>query len=257
MFILFWGVYSILSYKGETSDAYEPLPSYLQRQGVEVIWRTNNWGEPPLKVARYERKSDLQGSCVGEECDHDGVLLTGLENRLKSDKSNKIFYVLHTTGSHGPSYYEKYPKAFEHFKPVCKTVDLKQCTQEELLNAYDNTILYTDDILGRVIEILKKQKERSSLLMYISDHGESLGEYGLYLHGTPYSIAPDFQKKIPFIFWASEKFKAQKDFEKLDFSSQKEYGQYNVFHSILGAFDMNSTTVYDKGKDIFSKGSSR
>ena len=245
-------VHSILSYRGDTSDSYEPLPSYLKRQGVEVIWRTNNWGEPNLKVSHYERKSNLKLTCKGEGCEHDGVLLTGLEESLKLDESNKIFYVLHTSGSHGPSYYEKYPKRFEHFKPVCKTVDLKQCTQEELVNAYDNTILYTDYLLGELIDVLKQEENRATLLIYISDHGESLGEYGLYLHGTPYSIAPDVQKKIPFIFWASKKFKEEKGIEKLDFHNAKEYGQYNIFHSIMGAFDMNST-IYDKSLDIFSK----
>jgi lipid A ethanolaminephosphotransferase len=244
-------VHSILSYRGETSDSYEPLPSYLQRQGVEVIWRTNNWGEPKLKVSQYKRKSDLKLTCQGEGCAYDGVLLTGLEESLKSDEAKKIFYVLHTSGSHGPSYYKKYPKSFEHFKPVCKTVDLKQCTQEELVNAYDNTILYTDNLLGKIIDILKKEENRAALLIYISDHGESLGEYGLYLHGTPYSIAPDVQKKIPFIFWASKKFKEEKGIEKLDFTT-KEYGQYNIFHSIMGAFDMNSS-IYDKNLDIFHR----
>ena len=245
-------VHSILSHTGSTSDAHEPLPSYLQRQGVAVTWRTNNWGEPALKVGTYERKSDLEPSCVGEECEHDGGLLTGLEERIKSFDANRSLYVLHTTGSHGPSYYEKYPKSFEHFNPICRTVDLKQCTQEELMNAYDNTILYTDHFLANIIEILKRQKNRNTLLIYISDHGESLGEYGLYLHGTPYSIAPDVQKQIPFLLWASPRFRENKKMEDLNFSLKKEYGQYNIFHSIMGAFEMNAT-VYDKELDIFSK----
>jgi len=244
-------VHSMLSYIGGSSDAYEPLPSYLQRQGVEVIWRTNNWGEPPLKIGSYERKSDLQTSCLGEECEHDGVLLTGLLEKIRTVKKKKVFLVLHTTGSHGPSYYEKYPKKFEHFKPVCKTVDLKECTQEELINAYDNTILYTDYLLAQTIEVLKQEKENETLLLYISDHGESLGEYGLYLHGTPYSIAPDVQKSIPFLFWASKKFKEKKKMDNLTFDKDA-YGQYNIFHTIMGAFDMNSS-IYNKKLDIFSK----
>ena len=245
-------VHSILSYTGSSSDNYEALPNYLQRQGVAVSWRTNNWGEPALKVQSYERKSDLKASCKGEECGLDGVLLTGLKESMNSADNNRSLYVLHTAGSHGPSYYEKYPKAFEHFTPVCKTVDLQKCTQQELVNAYDNTILYTDYFLAKIIAMLKEQKDKATLLVYISDHGESLGEYGLYLHGTPYSIAPNVQKKIPFLFWASDKFKERKGIEQLNFSAKEAYGQYNIFHSILGAFDMNSS-IYDKEMDIFSK----
>ena len=244
-------VHSMLSYTGSSSDSYEPLPNYLQRQGVEVWWRSKNWGEPTLKVAQYERASDLKEDCVGDGCSHDGVLLSNLMQKIKASTKDKIFIVLHTTGSHGPSYFEKYPKRFEVFKPVCKTVNIKACSQKELNNAYDNTIVYTDYLLARIIDGLKAFKGLNSLMLYISDHGESLGEYGLYLHGTPYAIAPDVQKEVPFIFWASKEFKKEKNIEALSFD-KKSYGQYNIFHSILGAFEMNST-IYDKKLDIFSK----
>ena len=244
-------VHSMLSYKGSSSDSYEPLPNYLQRQGVEVWWRTKNWGEPTLKVAHYQRASDLKEDCMGEGCGYDGVLLSNLMQNIKASKTNKILMVLHTTGSHGPSYFEKYPKSFEQFRPVCKTVNIKACSQEELNNAYDNTILYTDAFLASIIEKLKKEKGLSSLMLYISDHGESLGEYGLYLHGTPYAIAPDVQKEVPFLFWASPAFKKSKDLEELSFK-RDEYGDANIFHSIMGAFGMKSS-IYNKELDIFSK----
>ncbi len=244
-------VHSMLSYKGSSSDAYEPLPSYLQRQGVEVIWRSNNWGEPPLKVASYERKSDLEALCHGDECAYDGGLLTGLKERLEHLKGRTLV-VLHTTGSHGPSYFQKYPERFEQFTPVCKTVELKKCTQEELENAYDNTIVYTDHFLANIIALLQEQPQRETLLVYISDHGESLGEYGLYLHGTPYSIAPDVQKEVPFILWASPKFRANRELDRLDFNAKESYGHHNIFHSIMGAFEMNSS-IYNKKRDIFSR----
>jgi lipid A ethanolaminephosphotransferase len=245
-------VHSILSYKGDTADSYEPLPNYLYRHGVEVFWRSNNWGEPKLKVTKYIKASQLKSSCEGEECKHDGVLLTGLKEEIENLPHKRTLYILHTNGSHGPSYYKKYPKEFEHFKPVCKTVDLKQCSNNELINAYDNTILYTDTLLYKLIEMLKKDKERASVLLYISDHGESLGEYGLYLHGTPYTIAPDVQKKIPFLIWTSQKFKEKKEIKTPIKTSEKEYGQYNIFHTILGAFNMHSP-IYNKNLDIFGK----
>jgi len=175
------------------SEQYEVLPSYLQRHGIDVIWRTNNWGEPKVQVQDYQRGKNLKADCKGQGCGYDEVLLTGLTERILSSKQQKIFIVLHQTGSHGPSYYTKYPKQFEVFKPVCKSVELDQCTQQELLNAYDNTILYTDYFLAQTIGVLK-DLEMATMLMYISDHGESLGEYGLYLHGTPYSVAPEVQK---------------------------------------------------------------
>jgi len=105
--------------------------------------------------------------------------------------------------------------------------------------------------LAQTIEVLKQERENETLLLYISDHGESLGEYGLYLHGTPYSIAPDVQKSIPFLFWASKKFKEKKKMDNLTFDKDA-YGQYNIFHTIMGAFDMNSS-IYNKKLDIFSK----
>lgn len=229
---------------------YETLPSYLQRHGIDVIWRTNNWGEPPMNVQDFHRGSDLRGTCEGSGCGYDEVLLSGLAKRIQSSKRQKIFVVLHQTGSHGPSYYTKYPKQFETFKPTCKSVELHKCTNQELINAYDNTILYTDYFLSETIHLLEKLKETSTMLMYVSDHGESLGEYGLYLHGTPFSIAPDVQKKVPFIIWMSDKFIAQKGLSNATFPRKNNHTHKNIFHSIMTAFDMHSE-VYNEQFDIF------
>lgn len=232
-------------------SSYEPLPSYLQRHGIDVVWRTNNWGEPPLKVQTFQRAGDLRAECQGDSCDYDGVLLSGLDQRIRSSTKEKIFVVLHQHGSHGPSYYTQYPKQFEVFKPVCKSVELHQCTNEELVNAYDNTILYTDVFLHRAIELLKAFPETATMLIYISDHGESLGEYGLYLHGIPYSIAPDFQKDVPFLVWMSDAFKQKKGVAMAQLAQQTSHSQANVFHSVMGAFDMRSE-IYNRQLDIFS-----
>ena len=232
-------------------SSYEPLPSYLQRHGVDVIWRTHNWGEPPLKVQTYQRAKDLRRECRGESCDYDELLLQGLGQRIRSSAKEKVFVVLHQGGSHGPSYYTEYPKQFEVFKPVCTSVELHQCTNEELVNAYDNTIVYTDYFLHRAIEMLKTIPETATLLIYVSDHGESLGEYGLYLHGTPYSIAPDVQKDIPFLVWMSDAFKKEKGIPMTQLAQQTSHSQANVFHSIMGAFDMRSE-IYNRQLDIFS-----
>lgn len=236
---------------GQLSRRYEPLPSYLQRHGIDVIWRTNNWGEPPLKVQTYERAEDLRRKCQGDTCGHDEVLLQGLEQRIRSSTQDRIFVVLHQKGSHGPAYYTRYPKQFERFKPVCGSVELSQCTNEELVNAYDNTILYTDYFLHRAIGLLKAFPETTTLLMYLSDHGESLGEYGLYLHGTPWSFAPDVQKDIPFLVWMSDAFKRKRGRPTVQLTRSTNYSQANVFHSVMGAFDMRSE-IYNRQFDIFS-----
>ena len=139
---------------------YEPLPSYLQRNGVDVVWRSRNWGEPPIKVRTYEKANDLSAHCAGARCTYDEILLSGLEQRIKASSSRRVFVVLHQSGSHGPAYYRKYPGEFEHFEPVCKSVELGQCSHEELVNAYDNTILYEDYFLSRVIGVLEKFRTR-------------------------------------------------------------------------------------------------
>jgi lipid A ethanolaminephosphotransferase len=234
------------------SKRYEPLPSYLQRNGVDVIWRTHNFGEPPLRVQTYEKASDLRAACAGAHCDYDEVLLSGLQQRIETSSSQRIFVVIHESGSHGPDYYKKYPHEFEAFTPVCKSVELSQCTHQELVNTYDNTILYQDYFLSEAIGVLKKLQHSSALMIYVSDHGESLGEYGLYLHGVPYSIAPDVQKNIPFIVWMSDEFIQQKAVQPGALESQGSHSQRDVFHSVIGAFSMHSD-AYVADYDIFSK----
>ncbi|OFZ68240.1 MAG: hypothetical protein A2V79_02840 [Betaproteobacteria bacterium RBG_16_56_24] len=229
---------------------YEPLPSYLQRNGVNVIWRSNNWGEPLIKTHLYQHAEDIRKTCQNENCNYDELLLHNLEQDLQNSTQDKTFVALHQHGSHGPSYFKNYPGKFTAFKPVCSSVDLQKCTNEELVNAYDNTVLYTDDFLYRVIELLKTFQQ-PAVMLYVSDHGESLGEYGLYLHGAPYSIAPDVQKKVPFIVWMSDEFKRQKGINNDDIGKGLNYSQDNVFHSVMGALGIRSD-VYNKQLDIFN-----
>lgn len=245
-------IHCILSSIGSSSDSFEPLPSYLNRHGVDVIWRTNNWGEPHIKVNSYTKATDLENNCKGEDCAYDGIMLTDLKERIQFSKSNKKFVVLHMTGSHGPSYYKKYPPSFEKFKPVCKSVELNKCTNQELINAYDNTILYTDYFLNQVIELLKEQQDSPALMIYISDHGESLGEYGQYLHGTPKAFAPDVQTTIPFVMWMSEQFKSSHKISNKKFTQKTKHSQENVFHTILGAFKTKSES-YKKELDVLNQ----
>lgn len=229
----------------------ELLPSYLQRHGIDVFWRSNNWGEPPMRVASYERAKDLAAGCVGSLCTQDDLLLHGLEQRIRSSPRSKVFVVLHLSGSHGPAYAEKVPSAFEVFQPVCRSVELDRCKPESLVNAYDNTILYTDHIVARAIRLLQGMNGVPSTLLYISDHGESLGENGLYLHGTPIALAPDVQKEVPFVVWMSESFKRRQQIDEGRVARGTAHSQANIFHSVMGAFDMRGG-VYAKRLDIYA-----
>ncbi|MGQ3094097.1 phosphoethanolamine--lipid A transferase EptA [Roseateles sp.] len=229
----------------------ELLPSYLQRHGIDVIWRSNNWGEPPLKVGTYERVKDLKDSCTGTLCSHDDLLLSGLAQRIRNSPARKVFVVLHQSGSHGPAYNTKVPSSFERFKPVCDSVELSRCTPQSLLNAYDNTILYTDHVVGRAIDLLKGVDGLAATLLYISDHGESLGENGLYLHGTPMALAPDVQKEVPFVVWMSEGFQRQHRIDAPTLARSPAHSQGHVFHSVMGAFDMQSS-IYQPQLNIYA-----
>jgi lipid A ethanolaminephosphotransferase len=235
------GVKSILDYTN-TDELYETLPNYLYRNKVEVIWKTSNWGEPPIHIKNYLNRDSLAQNCQGDGCNYDEILTNGLKEEILASNKNKILIVLHTSTSHGPSYSKKYPPQFEVFKPVCNGVELGNCTHTELINAYDNTIVYTDYILSKLIENLKQLKEYNSAMIFVSDHGESLGEKNLYMHGMPLSIAPKEQYEIPFIVWLSDSTKQLKPNESLS--------QYHVFHSVLNFLHIQSP-VYDEKMNIF------
>ncbi len=235
------GIKGILEHT-RTDELYEILPNYLYRNNVEVIWRTTNWGEPPVHIKNYQGKDVLMPNCKGEGCNYDEILLSGLKEQIAASKKNKILVVLHTSTSHGPTYSQKYPPLFENFKPVCNSVELGKCSQTELINAYDNTIVYTDYILSKVIEDLKQLTAYHSTMIFVSDHGESLGEKNLYMHGIPLSIAPKEQYEIPFIVWVSDNSKQLKP--------NKILSQNHVFHSVLNFLNLQSP-IYDEKMNIF------
>ena len=236
------GVKSIVEHEN-TDELYEILPNYLYRNNVDVIWRTTNWGEPPVHIKNYQNREALMPNCKGDDCDYDGILLSGLKEQILASKKNKILIVLHTSTSHGPTYSKKYPAQFEIFKPVCNSVELGNCSHTELVNAYDNTIVYTDYLLANVIEDLKQLQEYKSAMIFVSDHGESLGENNLYMHGLPRSIAPKQQYEIPFIVWTSDNSARQ-------MKPNKILTQNYVFHSVLNFLNIQSP-IYKEQMNIF------
>lgn len=236
------GVKCILEYKN-TGKLFEILPNYLfKNKDIDVIWRTTNWGEPTVRIKKFQDRKALKKLVNDDSYNYDEILIKGLKEQILASKKNKILVVLHTSTSHGPTYFKKYPPKFNKFLPVCTSVELANCTQNELINAYDNTILYTDYILATLIGDLKQLPEYNSTMLYLSDHGESLGEKNLYMHGLPVSIAPKEQLDIPFIVWVS------KGTEQL--KNNGILSQHHVFHSVLDFLDVESP-IYDQSMSIY------
>ena len=235
------GVKAILDHK-DTGKLYEILPNYLYRNGVDVVWRSNNWGQPPLHIARYANVDDLKKQYPEADSEHDGILFEGLRDLINESDSTKMLIVIHTSTSHGPTYNLKYPKEFEKFTPVCTTVEMSKADQKELINAYDNTILYTDYLVHSAIEALREVPDRRGCVLFVSDHGESLGEGNLYMHGVPMSVAPKVQTEIPFIVWTND--------STLTVDPSMPVSQYHVFHSVIDFLGIDSP-IYDPTKTIF------
>ena len=166
-------------------------------------------------------------------------MLSGLDKYVADRKGKDILIVLHQMGNHGPAYYKRYPKQFEKFTPTCKTNDFGKCSNEEIINAYDNAILYTDYFLANVIKFLQKYDvSHETAMLYVSDHGESLGEYGVYLHGAPYALAPESQTHVPAIAWFGNGFDFKLAQAKL--FENKALSHDDLFCAMLTAFEMET-----------------
>jgi lipid A ethanolaminephosphotransferase len=241
------------NYDEERILSHESLLHVLNRAGVQVLWRDNQSGCKGvcagLPVQQMTAALDPQ-ACARGAC-FDEALLTGLD-QVAGDAKGSLFLVLHQLGSHGPAYDRRYPDAFRRFTPACAYDDLRRCSQPEIVNAYDNTILYTDHILARLVAWLRTQDKRfDTAMLYVSDHGESLGEAGLYLHGVPYAIAPDVQLRVPMVMWFSQAYArgAGLDLGCLRGRAGEPASHDNLFHTALAAMDVQ-TSVYDPALDL-------
>lgn len=233
----------------------EGLLDVLKHAGVDVLWRDNNSGcKGTCDRVLYENMANLIDNtfCNTEEC-FDEILLNNLQNYI-DEREKDTLIVLHQKGSHGPSYDLRVPQQFKTFTPICENSQVNECTRESLVNAYDNTILYTDYFLKQVIKVLKQNSVKfNTAMIYVSDHGESLGENNMYLHGLPYMMAPDEQIHVPFILWFSDQLKSSLriNSECLEQKSTSKYSHDNLFHSILGLMNVN-TSIYDTELDLFA-----
>ena len=245
------------NYKNKTAKSQQGLLDIIKRSGYSVLWRDNNSNcKGTCDRVAYEDMQNLKVPelCNDSEC-FDNILLHELNTKLAAmEGANKVI-VLHQKGSHGPEYYRRYPSNMEVFKPVCKVNTLQDCSSEEINNAFDNTIHYTDYFLNSTIEWLKnKNSNYNTAMIYLSDHGESLGEKNLYLHGMPYIIAPKEQKHVPFFFWFSDGFEAEHKINRgcLNDFRHNEYSHDNFFHTTLGLLNI-ATSLYVAELDMVHK----
>jgi lipid A ethanolaminephosphotransferase len=235
----------------------EGLLDVLARAGYAVKWLDNQSGcKGVCKGAGVEyRKIDPESDatlCTAGEC-FDGVLVRELAAELSKVRQDTVI-VLHMMGNHGPAYFRRYPPEFRRFTPDCATAELRDCSREQVVNAYDNAILYTDHVLAGVVNALTAHEgELDSAMLYVSDHGESLGEGGLYLHGLPYSIAPGTQTHVPLLTWQSHGFAGEMglDVRCLGTHAGDPLSHDNLFHSVLGVLDVH-TRVYRPELDLFA-----
>jgi lipid A ethanolaminephosphotransferase len=242
-------------YSHDEAKRRETLLDVLNHAGIRTVWLDNNSGckgvcdhSPTWTAAGL----DMDGVCEDGEC-YDSVLLDQLQQAI-DDADQDTVIVLHQNGSHGPAYYRRYPEEFERFTPACQSDDFADCTREEIINSYDNTIYYTDYFLSQVIDLLdNRSAELDTALLYVSDHGESLGEYGLYLHGTPYFLAPEAQTHVPMMLWLSAPYQLDFGMNRSCLEERRvaDLSHDNLFHSVLGLMDIG-TADHDPALDIFS-----
>ena len=241
----------------------EGLVDVLQRAGLAVLWLDNQAGgckgvcDRVPKVDYRQLQATAPELCADDEC-FDEIMLRGLDERIAQlpaeRRARGVVVFVHQMGSHGPAYYKRTPAGFKKFMPECTTNALQQCPREQVVNAFDNTILYNDHFLASAIDWLKQRdKQWAPAMVYLSDHGESLGENNLYLHGLPYRFAPDAQKHVPWIFWLSPTFERQSGITLACLARQQgeKLSHDHYFHSTLGLLGVQ-TQVHDPARDVFT-----
>ena len=244
-------------YDASKAKHQDNLLDIAQRAGYRVLWRENDGGCKGVcdRVPNEKAKEFANEKPAAQELYYDDVLLKGLDDYLGNTPQNTVI-VLHTNGSHGPEYYRRYRENLPNkFTPECLTNAIETCSQEALVNTYDNTVLNLDLFLENTLTWLQRQQPNYQVsLLYLSDHGESLGEKGMYLHSAPYAIAPQEQTHIPLIFWADSSSYADNQLDAQCLAQQareQSYSHDNLFHSALSWLRIK-TDAYDPQMDWFS-----
>jgi len=234
---------------------FENVAELIQRVGYSTSWTNNNSSCKDV-CKNLESKPIIKKDAiqfVQDEQFYDEALVYDLAKRIRKKDQDQVIF-LHQIGSHGPAYFRRSPDSYKILQPVCESIDFVNCERSEIRNAYNNTILYTKTVIGKAIEQLKEiNNQYATLLIYVSDHGESTGEKGLYLHGTPYYIAPDEQTHIPAMFWMNEHYINDRGIDKSCLSAKLEnrFSHDNFSHTLIGILDIK-TSHYKKALDILA-----
>jgi len=239
-------------YEPRLAQSQENALDIIQRSGVEVTWIDNNSsckGVCTRISSDYIDPKQSNPLCDGHYC-FDEVLVTAMVDKIAKSKAQHQLIILHMIGSHGPTYFRRYPKSMSKFQPDCPRSDIQNCNTQELTNTYDNTIIYTDLVLSKLIKVLQASEIDEKSLLYVSDHGESLGEKGLYLHGFPYALAPKEQTHIPMLFWSS-KLSDLAFHQCVEQQSSRLLSHDNIFDTLLGLTHVDSSK-YQPEQDIFN-----
>ncbi len=239
------------NYDKKQANHQDNVFDILTHADVKVVWIDNDGGDKAVakNIEKEMISTDADSKlCDGSSC-YDEILLKGLDKRIESYDGNQV-YALHMIGSHGPTYWKRYPKEMAVFSPSCNRSDIENCSDEEIVNVYDNTMVYSDYIIAKTVELLKRYSDKYNVVMlYISDHGESLGENGLYLHGAPYVMAPKEQTHVPWYIWMSDDYANQKGIDKERVMNKAQNGVYshdNLFHTILGLYGVDTKVKSSK-----------
>ncbi len=211
--------------------SFIPMP-YLQLAD-EAQFAVFPGGQSPTGLAAYDEK-----------------LLPYVDDFLAKHEGQPNLLIIHLYGSHFP-YDIRYPKNFQHFQPTCESTselgvmfadNMKDCDHHiplALHNSYDNSLIYTDYMLS---EIIHRLQQRNALMIYVSDHGESLGEKGRYLHGSHH--APE-QRRVPLIFWASDSYIQDKplQWDSIVRHAPMSVSHDYIFHSLLNCAGITSPRI--------------
>ncbi|MGX1112010.1 lipid A ethanolaminephosphotransferase [Pseudoalteromonas sp. MBR-15] len=238
-------------YDSRLAQSQENVLDLIQRSGVEVTWIDNNSSCKGVCIrvkSKTIEPNKINTQCDGHYC-FDEVLVEELAATLAKSHATHQLVVLHMIGSHGPTYYRRYPEKETKFLPDCPRSDIQNCSSEQLTNTYDNTIAYTDLVLSKLINLLRDSKADDKSLLYVSDHGESLGEKGLYLHGFPYALAPKEQTQVPMLFW-SNKLADSRFNQCIEQQRNHVFSHDNIFDTLLGLTHVGSIK-YNPEQDIF------
>lgn len=236
------------NYNKNRANSQDDVLDVLKHANVDVLWKDDDGGDKSVakgvKLISIDanKNSDV---CNGETC-YDEVMLKSFDDEVANMAGNKLI-AMHLIGSHGPTYFQRYPHQQELFTPSCNKSDIENCTDKEIINVYDNTIAYTDYVIAETIKKLQGySKDYNVALLYMSDHGESLGEKGLYLHGTPYAFAPEEQTQVPLFMWLPQQYADAKGIDKrclIEKAKQGSFSHDNLFHTLLGLYGVKSSVI--------------